>query len=140
MDVLIAHGGEGSRRGLAKALRPLGLRITEAADGADALEALLAEEAPRIALVDWDLPRIEGPELCRLVRDFHVEDPPYVILLAGPTHSHEAPAGLQAGAHDCVRTPVTAAELRARVEMARRFMDLPWGQASSRAARSRSAS
>ena len=131
MDALIAHGGEASRRGLAKALQPLGLRITEAADGADALEALLAEEVPRIALVDWDLPRIEGPELCRLVRDFHVVDPPYVILLAGAAHGHEVPAGLQAGAHDCVRTPVTAAELRARVEMARRFMDLPWGQATS---------
>ena len=131
MDLLIAHGGEASRLGLARALQPLGLRITEAADGADALEALLAEEVPRIALVDWDLPRIEGPELCRLVRDFHVEDPPYVILLAAAAHSHEVPAGLQAGAHDCVRTPLTAAELRARVEMARRFMELPWGRASS---------
>ena len=130
MDALIAHGGEASRRGLATALQPLGLRISEAADGADALEAMLAEEVPRIALVDWDLPRIEGPELCRLVRDFHVEDPPYVILLAGAAHSHEVPAGLQAGAHDCVRTPVGATELRARVEMGRRFMELPWGRPS----------
>ena len=93
MDVLIAHGGEESRRGLANALAPLGFRITQAADGADALEALLAQEVPRIALVDWDLPRIEGPELCRLVRDFHVEDPPYVILLAGaPTATSCPPA------------------------------------------------
>ena len=71
MDVLIAHGGESSRRSLAAALLPLGLRIAEAADGAEAFDALLAEETPSIALVDWDLPRMEGPELCRLVRDFH---------------------------------------------------------------------
>ena len=131
MDVLIAHGGEASRRGLVKALQPLDLRLTEAADGADALEALLGDGVPGIALIDWDLPRIEGPELCRLVRDFHIEHPPYVILLAGTPHSNEVPLGLTAGAHDCVRTPVTPDELRARVEMARRFVELPWGHAGS---------
>ncbi len=93
------------------------------------------KRSPRIALVDWELPRIEGPELCRLVRDFHIQNAPYVILLAGAAHTHEVPAGLQAGAHDCVHTPVAAAELRARVEMARRFMELPWGQATSGSAR-----
>ena len=131
MDVLIAHGGEASRRSLAKVLLPLGLHLVEATDGAEALGILLAEEAPSIALIDWDLPRVEGPELCRLVRDFHVLHPPYVILLAGSAHGHEVPAGLTAGAHDCVRTPIAAAELQARVEMARRFMELPWGQAAS---------
>jgi CheY-like chemotaxis protein len=131
MDVLIAHGGEASRRSLAKVLLPLGLRLMEATDGAAALDVLLAEEAPSIALIDWDLPRIEGPELCRLVRDFHIQHPPYVILLAGSAHSHEVPAGLHAGAHDCVRTPIAAAELQARVEMARRFMELPWWQAAA---------
>ncbi len=131
MDVLIAHGAESSRRSLAAALLPLGLRIAEAADGAEALDALFAEETPSIALVDWDLPRIEGPELCRVVCDFRIQNAPYVILLAAAAHTHEVPAGLQAGAHDCVRTPVAAAELRARVEMARRFMELPWGQANS---------
>jgi diguanylate cyclase (GGDEF)-like protein len=131
MELLIAHGGEASRRSLAKVLRPLGLRLTEATHGGEALDVLLAEEAPSIALIDWDLPRIEGPELCRLVRDFHIQHPPYVILLAGSAHSHEVPAGLMAGAHDCVRTPIAVAELQARVEMARRFKELPWGQAAS---------
>ena len=131
MDVLIAHGGQASRLGLVKALQSLDVGVIEVADGPEALGALLAEEPPRVALVDWDLPRIEGPELCRLVRDFHVVDPPYVNLLAGPAHSDEVPTGLQAGAHDCVRTPVTASELQARVEMARRFMELPWGRAAS---------
>ena len=131
MDVLIAHGGEASRRGLVKALRPLDVSLMEVDDGADALEALLGDGVPGIALIDWDLPRIEGPELCRLVRDFHIVHPPYVILLAGTPHGNEVPLGLKAGAHDCVRTPVTPDELRARVEMARRFVELPWGRAGS---------
>ena len=94
MDVLIAHSGEASRRSLAKVLLPLGLHLTEATDGAEALDILLAEEAPSIALIDWDVPRIEGPELCRLVRDFHIQHPPYVILLAGSAQANEVPVGL----------------------------------------------
>jgi two-component system, cell cycle response regulator len=129
MDVLIAHGTEGSRRSLAASLQVLGLQLREAADGPEALEALLADEPPRVAIVDWDLPRIEGPELCRLVRDFHIVDPPYIVLLAGSAHHEEVARGLTAGAHDCVRTPVTSRELQARVEMARRVVELPWGQA-----------
>jgi diguanylate cyclase (GGDEF)-like protein len=127
MDVLIAHGTEGSRRSLAASLEAPDLQLREAADGPEALEALLADEPPRVALVDWDLPRIEGPELCRLVRDFHIVDPPYILLLAGSAHHEEVQRGLTAGAHDCVRTPVTSAELQARVEMARRVVELPWG-------------
>jgi two-component system cell cycle response regulator len=127
MDVLIAHGTEASRRSVAGSLEELGLQLREAADGPEALEALLSAEPPRVAVVDWDLPRIEGPELCRLVRDFHVVDPPYILLLAGSSHHGEVEHGLAAGAHDCVRTPVTTGELKARVEMARRVVELPWG-------------
>jgi diguanylate cyclase (GGDEF)-like protein len=127
MDVLIAHGAEASRRSLAGPLEHLGLHLREAADGPEALEALLSEQPPRVAVVDWDLPRIEGPELCRLVRDFHVVDAPYILLLAGSAHHDEVERGLAAGAHDCVRTPVTTGELQARVEMARQVVELPWG-------------
>jgi two-component system, cell cycle response regulator len=128
MDVLIAHGAESSRRSLAASLVALGLQLREATDGPEALESLLAEEPPRVAVVDWDLPRIEGPELCRLVRDFHIVDPPYIVLLAGSAHHNEIERGLTAGAHDCVRTPVTSKELVSRVEMARRVVELPWGR------------
>jgi diguanylate cyclase (GGDEF)-like protein len=131
MDVLIAHGVEASRRSLAPTLEALSVRLREASDGPGALEAMLAEGPPRVVVVDWDLPNIDGPELCRLVRDFHVVDPPYVLLLAGSAHHDEVALGLEAGAHDCVRTPVTANELVARVEMARRFMELPWGRDTS---------
>ncbi|HTX69627.1 MAG TPA: diguanylate cyclase [Thermoleophilia bacterium] len=128
MDVLIAHGTEGSRRSLATSLGAEDLQLREATDGPEALEALLHDEPPRVALIDWDLPRIDGPELCRLVRDFHIVDPPYILLLAGPAHHDEIEHGLSAGAHDCVRTPVTSRELQARVEMARRVVELPWGR------------
>lgn len=131
MDVLIAHRGEASRKGLAKALEGQGYDLLEARDGGAALDFLLAGDAPRVAIVDWDLPAIEGPELCRLVRDFHLENTPYVILLAAAAHHPEVALGLEAGANDCVRTPVTAADLRARVDMARRLVEPPWGRADA---------
>jgi len=134
MHVLIAHRGQGSRNGLAEALKGRGFDLAEVDDGGEALEFLLGGDVPRVALVDWDLPTIEGPELCRLVRDFHLEDPPYIILLAALAHHGDVAVGLEAGANDCVRTPVTAAELRARVEMGRRFVELPWGQPDDAAA------
>ena len=125
MHVLIAHGSEAPRQGLAKALTGLDYHLVEAGDGRHALELLLARDAPRVALVDWDLVGVEGPELCGLVRDFHHAVPPYIILLAGVGHHGEVAFGLGAGAHDCVRTPVDAAELRARVETGWRFIKLP---------------
>ena len=131
MDVLIAHGGEASRQGLATALVGLDCRLVEAGDGRQALDILLATDAPRVALVDWDLAGIEGHVLCGLVRDFHFTIPPYVILLAGAGHHDEVAIGLEAGAHDCVRMPVDAAELRARVEAGRRFVELPRERAAA---------
>jgi len=128
MDVLIAYHGEAPRKGLAKALSGRGYELLEVAVGDEALGLLLAHDAPRVALVDWDLPGIDGPELCRLVRDFHLDDPPYIILLAAGPHHDEVALGLESGANDCVRTPVAADELRARVEMGRRFVELPWGR------------
>ncbi len=128
MDVLIAHHGEAPRKGLVTALSGQEYELLEVTGGDEALGLLLAGDAPRVALVDWDLPGIDGPELCRLVRDFHLDAPPYVILLAGGPHHDEVALGLESGANDCVRTPVTAGELRARIEMGRRLVELPWGR------------
>jgi DNA-binding response OmpR family regulator len=88
-------------------------------------------EPPRLALIDWDLPDVEGPELCRLLRDFHLGRPPYVILLTPAVEGRDITAGLIAGASDFVFTPVTGSELRARVEYGRTVVELPWGRQAS---------
>lgn len=128
MEVLIAHGTESSRRGIVAALSAEGRRFVEFGDGNAGLEALLADEAPQLAIVDWDLPGIDGPELCRLVRDFHLEAAPYLILLAGAAHHGEVGTGLEAGANDCIRTPVRGDELRGRFDMGRRYVTQPRGR------------
>ncbi len=131
MQLLIAHGDPASRAAVATAITEgpdADLELLECGDGEEALHLLLNEGAPRLAVVDWDMPGIDGLELCRLVRDFHLDCHPYIVLLA----SEEHPAieeGLEAGANDCVRAPAPAAELRERIGAGRRFVELPWGQA-----------
>jgi DNA-binding response OmpR family regulator len=90
----------------------------------ETLDLLLAADASLVAVIDWDLPACEGPELCRLVRAYRRAAPLYIILLA--RHGHRLAEGLEAGADDCVRTPAGADELRARLNVGRRFAALPW--------------
>ncbi len=130
MEVLIAHGDEAVRRELARALAETGDELLEAADGVAALELLLREDGPQLALIDWGLPRLEGPELCRLLRDFTLGRPKYLILVTPAEEDRDVAAGLEAGAHDFVSIPVSEGDLRARVEFARHLVDLPWGQTS----------
>ena len=120
MRVLIAHRSSTSRAALAEAVPRDGQtppEIIESADGHEALEMLLGEDPPALAVVDWDLPAVDGPELCRLVRDFHLSSPPFIVVLAAATHSDTYDA-FGAGADDCVRTPATAAAIRERLEAA----------------------
>jgi DNA-binding response OmpR family regulator len=127
MQLLIAHGDDASRLALklVAARLPLGdLEVIESRDGVETLDLLLAADASLVAVIDWDLPACEGPELCRLVRAYRRAAPLYIILLA--RHGHRLAEGLEAGADDCVRTPASADELRARINVGRRFAALPW--------------
>jgi two-component system sensor histidine kinase/response regulator len=131
MQLLIAHRDTAVRAALTRAIADGwdgDLDVIESGEGEAALELLLQEDSPRLAVVDWDLPGLDGPELCRLVRDFHLGGPPYVILLAAARHA-DVQTGLEAGANDCIRTPARATEIRERVDAGRRFIEVPWEQA-----------
>ena len=140
MEVLIAHGSAGSRRALVQALSAQGYEVVEACDGPETLDVLLGPDAPRLAIVDWDLPVIDGQEICRLVRRYRLAGPPYLVLLAAGRDRTEITAGLEAGANDCLRTPVSGTELRARVHAGRHFVELPWERADRLATAGKSTS
>src|SRR5665647_3018602 len=136
MQLLIAHKDSAARAALAKAIasgQDGDLDVIESGEGMEALELLLQEHAPRLAVVDWDMPGLDGPELCRLVRDYHLDGPPYIVLLAAGRHP-DIEAGFEAGANDCIRTPARAAEIRDRVDAGWRFVQVPWERASHRGA------
>lgn len=125
MQLLIAHAEATARLALKRvAADEEDLETIESGEGLETLEMLLAPDSPEVAVIDWRLPGLDGLELCRLAHAYHAAGPPYVILLA-PADCDIA-QGLDAGASDCVRTPVSAAELRARIDVGRRFAALPW--------------
>jgi sigma-B regulation protein RsbU (phosphoserine phosphatase) len=120
--VLIAHGDAGSRHALrevAHDLSALGLDPVESGDGGQAVELLLGDDAPGLAVVDWDLPGVDGPELCRRVKAGRSRGKPYIILLA-PSEDQVGEA-FAAGADDCVLAGAGEDELLARLFAARRL-------------------
>jgi CheY-like chemotaxis protein len=120
--LLIAHGDAGSRyaiREVAHDLSALALEPVESGDGGQAVELLLGDDAPGLAVVDWDLPGVGGPELCRQVKAGRTRGAPYIILLA-PSEELVGEA-FAAGADDCVAAGAGEHELQARLFAARRL-------------------
>jgi len=95
-----------------------------ARDGVEAWEALVAEEAPQLAVLDWLMPRMDGIEVCRRVRHQPEMASMYMILLTSRDHLKDILAGFEAGADDYVIKPYDPEELRARVRVGRRVVEL----------------
>jgi two-component system chemotaxis response regulator CheY len=135
--LLIAHGSQTAQEALAAAIQRADepLEIVTVSEGSEALEILLQDDPPEVALIDWDLPSIEGPEMCRLVRDFHHGHDTWIVVLAGSRHEDTADAW-RAGAGSCVSTPAPPSALRACVDEGLRKMRPP--QAGAMAADPRS--
>ncbi len=122
MKVLIAHGDAGSRyalRVIAEDLSALGLEPIESEEGTATVELLTGDDAPDLAVVDWDLPGVNGPELCRQVRAQRRTGSPYIILLA--SNEEQVGEAFAAGADDCIPAAARHHELQARIAAARRL-------------------
>ena len=122
MKLLIAHGDATSRyalREVAQDLSALGLTSVESDEGAGAVELLLGDDAPDLAVVDWDLPGGGGPELCRQVRAQRRSSRPYIIVLAQT--DEQIGEAFAAGADDCLSAAACGHELQARIFAARRL-------------------
>ncbi len=123
MRVLIAEDDATSRRLLELTLNRWGNEAVTAADGNEAWEWLQRDDCPRLAILDWMMPGIDGTELCRRVRE-RLNDPPYVILLTARGTRDDMVEGLDAGADDYVTKPFDREELRARVRAGQRILEL----------------
>jgi DNA-binding response OmpR family regulator len=109
-------------REAAEDLRGLGLEPVESGEAETAVQLLLGEDAPDLAVVDWELPGVGGPEVCRQVRARRHSGPPYIILIA-PTKEQVGEA-FAAGADDCFAVGAGDHELQARLFAARRLAAL----------------
>ena len=95
-----------------------------ARDGAEAWRALDSESAPRLAILDWMMPGLDGVEICRRVRAAAREPYIYILLLTARTESQDLVEGMEAGADDYLTKPFVAQELRVRLRAGRRILDL----------------
>ena len=124
MRILIAEDDATSRLMLAAMVKRNGHDVVETEDGAQAWEALQQADAPRMAILDWMMPKMDGLEVIRRVRAQEAERPPYLIMLTAKDGKADIVAGLEAGADDYLAKPFDHSELRARIEVGRRLADM----------------
>lgn len=124
MRVLIAEDTELIRVVLQSTLSRWGYDITVATDGHEALRELRKPDAPGLLILDWEMPGMNGIDLCREVRAEEGDKRHYIILLTARDTTEDLVAGLEAGANDYVRKPFDPAELQARVDVGRRYVEL----------------
>jgi phosphoserine phosphatase RsbU/P len=124
MKVLIAEDDTVSRRLLEATLMRWGYEVVVASDGVEAWEALQRDGAPSLAILDWMMPGLDGLEVCRRIRKMPSSTPPYLILLTAKGGREDLVTGLEAGANDYVTKPFNREELRARVQVGVRMVEL----------------
>ncbi len=124
MKVLIAEDDRTSRKLLAAMVAKWGYDPLVAEDGGEAWTALQQPDHPRLVLLDWNMPVLDGLDVCRRLRALDSADPPYVILLTGRTEKGDIVHGLEAGANDYVAKPYNHEELQARLQVGRRTLAL----------------
>ncbi len=124
MKILIAEDDAVSRRILETHLTKWGHKVVVAKDGAEAWDILLRLDSPRVAVLDWVMPHIDGPELCRRLREATDRPFTYIIILTAKEKTSDIVEALDAGADDYLTKPYHAQELRSRIGAATRVVML----------------
>jgi two-component system cell cycle response regulator len=124
MRALIADDDPVNRRLLQALLTKWDYEISVAADGATAWQMLQADGAPRLALLDWMMPGMDGVEVCRRIRSRQDGAYTYVLLLTARDGHRDVLEGLEAGADDYLTKPFDPEELRVRLRTGKRILDL----------------
>jgi len=125
MRALVADDDRVASAVLSRTLSLLEFSVTTVSDGAEACAYLQATESePTLAILDWMMPHLDGPEVCRRVRLELPLGNLYLILLTSLDQRRDVVAGLEAGADDYVIKPFDPEELRARVQVGIRVLTL----------------
>lgn len=126
MKILIAEDERVSLRVLKTVLGKWGYDVISVTNGNDAWEELQRDSAPKLAILDWMMPGIEGIELCRMLRqkELHSDEYTYVILLTAKGSKKNIITGMRYGADDYIIKPFDKSELHVRVRAGERIIQL----------------
>ncbi len=124
MKILIADDESVSRRMLQALLVKWGYEVVSAEDGDGALANLKSADAPRMALLDWMMPGQNGVDVCRALRKLRPEPYTYILLLTAKDAKESVVEGLESGADDYLTKPFNPQELKARIRVGLRLLEL----------------
>ena len=124
MRILVAEDDPVSLRLLQACLVEWGYKVTSVTDGQKALEVLQGRKAPRLAILNWIMPGMNGIDICREIRKRTREPYIYILMLTAKAKEQDVVEGLQSGADDYLIKPYNPHELRARLRAGRRILDL----------------
>ncbi|WP_370399624.1 PP2C family protein-serine/threonine phosphatase [Sulfitobacter sp. JB4-11] len=122
-NVLVVDDSRLQRRILTASLTRWGYDVTQASTAEEAL-AICQREMPDLVLSDWVMPGMSGIEFCRIFRDLSGDEYSYFILLTSKSDKAEVARGLGSGADDFLSKPVNNDELRARITVGERIIDM----------------
>ncbi len=123
-EVLVAEDDQVSQQVLVTVLRNWGYKVTAVDDGQKAWEILERDDRPVLAILDWMMPHVSGVDVCRKLREIKTDTPTYVIMLTALTTKENIVEGLEAGANDYLGKPFDMDELKARLRVGQRVVDL----------------
>jgi two-component system, cell cycle response regulator len=122
VKILVADDDPVSRRMIERMLQRSGYEVVTVKDGRQAADELSKQNGPRLALIDWMMPELDGPGVCREMRSRHDNSYVYILLLTSKQSSQDIVEGLEAGADDYLTKPWQAGELKARLDTGRRIL------------------
>lgn len=124
MKILIAEDDITTRTIIQSLMTKWGYEMIVTCDGNEALEVLLSNDPPKIAILDLMMPGLNGLDVCRKVRKMSIKVPPYIILLTALSDKDDIVIGFMAGADDYITKPFDNEELQARVSVGKRVITL----------------
>ena len=123
MNVLVAEDDAVTRQLLVALLAAAGHKATAVENGRDAWDAWLLAK-PRVVISDWQMPEVDGLELCRRLRARRGEHYTYFVLLTARSGKESYLTAMEAGIDDFITKPVDPDELKARLTVAERILGL----------------
>ena len=124
LRVLVAEDDRVSRAILKLNLEKWGYEVVVCSDGLQAWGELQKPDAPRMAILDWMMPGMDGIQVCRAVREQSAQPYVYILLLTAKSLKEDLLTGLNAGADDYLTKPMDPQELELRLRAGRRILDL----------------
>jgi diguanylate cyclase (GGDEF)-like protein len=121
--ILLAEDDPVTRMLMTRFLKKAGYEVTAVGDGNEALDQMTKRHFP-ILVTDWEMPGMDGIDLCKAVRNLQLDGYVYALLLTARNAKEHIIAGLEAGADDYLIKPVHEPELIARLNTGRRILAL----------------